>query len=1179
LNFNVRPFGLKATGNSVSGTIYVGMVCTAQSTQITSQLRAFVYAFNPATVAFTQVANFALDYPRLCVSNDGSLCAPGAWRPWKWAPPGIFYPPFTHYYYPQPMLTDIELDESGFMIIGLRDRFGDQSGNDNGIAPAGNAEGVSGGDALRLEPVPGGFQIENNGTSGGITTGGANNGDGPGGGQYYYQDDYAVNTGANALHANITLGGLALQPGKGEIVSSAFNPPPTYDPINGQPSYRTGGAVYLSNLAGTRTRSYMLYSADQLGTFGKAAGIGDVELMCDLAPIEIGNRVWNDSNSNGIQDPGEAPFGGVVVTLTASNNTIITATTDASGNYYFSSAAGVPVPGASSVVGLNGANPALPNLQPNNPFTLSVPTSVGGLALTLQDASSGPNSDIRDSDANPATGIATLTTGGPGANNHTYDFGYAPPQQFISVGNQVWFDTNNNGMIDAGEAGVPGVQVQLYRDTNGDCVFSAGDTQLGVMTTGAGGFYTFTNLLPNIPYIVVLPAINFDAGGVLNKYQNSSTSVGCGVADQDNKNHGFVSGTLGAGGVVASRAITPTATNLSYDFGFYTLSLGDLVWEDLNNNGQFDGSETGVAGVTVRLNNCDGTTLDTTTTNASGIYGFTGLVSGTYCAEIVVPASYVPSRQIASSANPDNNVNNDQNGVNAGPGNTLGSNLITLTPGYAGALGNNTVNPANGSTYNPTLDFGIWRPAAPALQILKLSNPLNGTIVEFGARITYTLLVTNVGGSPATNVIVTDSVPLGSDYVTGSAVPPPVSGPNPLVWHLGTLNAGQAATIVFVVRVQSNPSGVNAITNTATAGCPQCGVIESNRIVNPFRTTAITLLGFSATFDANSGVKIAWATGMEQNTWGFFIWRSSTNRREDGLKVNTEPVFALGSNGGGASYSLIDKSGSVSTNYWLQEVEFNGVENWYGPTKVQASTGGGQVVGQQQTGVVIPAGAVPGGVPIANANTNANTTANVNATAGNPLPQPAPSTSSNTNSSANAPLPQMVSAKPIEQSKAAAVAAPQSASQPATQAEPAAAPVNEASVDVRASMTGASEQPAVQTESSSESTLRLPSGQVEAATQQPNVSTAETAEQTPPRGAVVGASDGVKVVRGSNNLSANVRPAAASNATSTSSETNDAAQSGSTRLLLIVGLGVLALTATAAGAGAIAARRRRARSE
>ena len=49
---------------------------------------------------------------------------------------------------------------------------------------------------------------------------------------------------------------------------------------------------------------------------GKAGGVGGSLLfMPDPAPLEIGNRVWSDTDSDGVQDPGEDGISGVTVRL------------------------------------------------------------------------------------------------------------------------------------------------------------------------------------------------------------------------------------------------------------------------------------------------------------------------------------------------------------------------------------------------------------------------------------------------------------------------------------------------------------------------------------------------------------------------------------------------------------------------------------------------------------------------------------------------------------------------------------------------------------------------------------------------------------------------------------------------------------------------------------------------
>ena len=90
------------------------------------------------------------------------------------------------------------------------------------------------------------------------------------------------------------------------------------------------------------------------------------------------------------------------------------------------------------------------------------------------------------------------------------DFGFV---NSYSLGNRVWYDTNNNGVLDAGEVGINGVRVELYRDTDGNGFYTPGtDAFVNFTTTaanaGANGYYRFNNLFPR-DYIVVIPADNF----------------------------------------------------------------------------------------------------------------------------------------------------------------------------------------------------------------------------------------------------------------------------------------------------------------------------------------------------------------------------------------------------------------------------------------------------------------------------------------------------------------------------------------------------------------------------------------------------------------------------------------------------------------------------------------------
>ncbi|NND73154.1 MAG: hypothetical protein HKN43_16395, partial [Rhodothermales bacterium] len=337
MNLNLRPGALKVDGDN----IYVGLTCTAQSTGNTNDLRAFVYDLNPAgSGSATQVANFALDYPRGCVSNNGTVCAPAAWQPWADDVSDLLdYAPWGQKYLPQPWLVDIKFDQNGFMILGFGDRTGHQTGNDNSGANTGTVEGVAAGDTLRLNKNGASWTLESNGSDGTNTTGGSGTGDGPGNGEFYFEDGYTISSN---VHSEVGLGGLLNVPGFQDVVVSAFDPAPTNQLPGGENTYRAGGLIYLNNNDGTRSRSYQLFSIDQPNTFGKASGIGDLEAICQNAPLQVGNRVWNDTDGDGIQDPGEAALANVDLEIWADTTgdgnvdaNVGTVTTDSNGNYVF----------------------------------------------------------------------------------------------------------------------------------------------------------------------------------------------------------------------------------------------------------------------------------------------------------------------------------------------------------------------------------------------------------------------------------------------------------------------------------------------------------------------------------------------------------------------------------------------------------------------------------------------------------------------------------------------------------------------------------------------------------------------------------------------------------------------------------------------------------------------------
>ena len=437
LNRNLRPGALKVTNNRV----YVSLTCTAQSTNNRANLRAFVYEFNPSGATWTQVVNFPLNYTRgySAISGTNTTTALTAnWQPWTSNPATVFNGPFGQQRgYPQPWLIDIEFDERGAMILGIADRYGHQSGNNN--VDVGPIEGVSAGEILRLHRTGATWTLENNGNSGGLTGSGVGNGQGPGGGEFFGGERYPLNV-TNPTHQELSLGALAVVLGTGQVINNAFDPPPIRAAAgSASDSVRSGGVIWHSTTSGARVRSYMLYYFDEPLTFGKASGIGDIEPLCNAAPIEIGNRVFFDGmgengTPNGVQDPrisatdansGDWPFAGVRVELYNSSGVLVGfTTTDANGNYLFTNA---------NVTGGLQYNTTYQIRIPLNQTTVIIvdgqPQTVplfANMQPTTANVTGTNINDSNDSDGTTAGQFVTIAmnTGGPGQNNHTYDFGF-----------------------------------------------------------------------------------------------------------------------------------------------------------------------------------------------------------------------------------------------------------------------------------------------------------------------------------------------------------------------------------------------------------------------------------------------------------------------------------------------------------------------------------------------------------------------------------------------------------------------------------------------------------------------------------------------------------------------------------------------------------------------------------
>lgn len=362
-------------------------------------------------------------------------------------------------------------------------------------------------------------------------------------------------------------------------------------------------------------------------------------LSCEIQYASIGDKVWYDTNQDGIQNAGEVGISNVVVKLFDCNNNFIGQTlTNSNGNYLFS------------------------GLIPGNYYVQFVLPS--GYVFSPKDQ--GGNDNL-DSDADPLTGKTICTTLSPGENDMSWDAGmYVPPPVLGSIGDYVWNDVNVNGIQDGNESGIANVIVMLF-----DC----SNVLLATTTTDANGYYLFNNLPAGNYYVqFVLPSgYSFSP-----KDQGSNDAVD---SDADILTGKTACLTLAAG-----------ENNLTIDAGMYVTppqvgSLGDYVWNDANMDGIQDNGEMGIANVTVKLYDCSGNLLATTVTDANGYYLFGNLSAGSYKVKFVLPSGYVFS--------PKDQGGNDAVDSDADPS-------TGFTGCYTLAAGENNLT-VDAGMYNPTI--------------------------------------------------------------------------------------------------------------------------------------------------------------------------------------------------------------------------------------------------------------------------------------------------------------------------------------------------------------------------------------------------------------------------------------------------------------------------------------------
>jgi uncharacterized repeat protein (TIGR01451 family) len=116
---------------------------------------------------------------------------------------------------------------------------------------------------------------------------------------------------------------------------------------------------------------------------------------------------------------------------------------------------------------------------------------------------------------------------------------------------------------------------------------------------------------------------------------------------------------------------------------------------------------------------------------------------------------------------------------------------------------------------------------APASADLSITKTTAATSVMPGGTLTYTITVANAGPSAATGVVVSDTLPAGTQFVSATPSQGSCSGTTTVTCNLGTINNGANATITLQTLVTAT---TGTISNSATVTSPVSDPDEGDQL-------------------------------------------------------------------------------------------------------------------------------------------------------------------------------------------------------------------------------------------------------------------------------------------------------------------------------------------------------------
>ena len=360
--------------------------------------------------------------------------------------------------------------------------------------------------------------------------------------------------------------------------------------------------------------------------------------------IEIGDFVWLDRNGDGIQDIGEPGIENIQVKLYNKRDLLVkTTVTDINGYYLFT------------------------DINPDEYYVKFIYPSQYSVSPKNK------TDDARDSDIDNSNGNGTTQLYNITSNNYTIDAGLLNCAELTGT---VWFDYNENDIMDVTENGINNIKVELYKYEYGEWILWE---------------VTYTGHKPGTPSDDGYYALCVDPGDYYLRFVNPPETlvpVVFNAGPQEISSQ--VSGRFGYG---TTNDFSVLSGNIieNINAGYYPMgTIGDLIWLDRNENGMREASEPGLSGITVMAVNSTGEIVAEAISDDEGRYMLDYLGRDDYYIEVVLP---VGSRVTEAHVGNDSSIDSDIDNSN-GEGTSA---MMSISPGM----------------HMPNIDIGILESVLP----------------------------------------------------------------------------------------------------------------------------------------------------------------------------------------------------------------------------------------------------------------------------------------------------------------------------------------------------------------------------------------------------------------------------------------------------------------------------------